>query len=102
MCACSPDYKHTPGGPYYFQTFVNDYKVTFTPEGEITAAEAAADESAGKAYCIAWFNERGRIAVFEKRLRRKTFLREVYRYKGDRLVEVRGVDADGKENVQNY
>ncbi len=102
LSACARSYTHAPGGPYYFQTFVDDYQVPYTPKGEITAAEAASNESTGHPYCIAWFNEQGRIAVFEKRMRGKIFFRVTYTYQDGKLVKVQGVDADGKQRVQTF
>ena len=103
VSACdSTTYTHAAGGPYYFETFAADYKVPFTPKNEITQAQATTDEAAGNAYCIASFNEQGLVSTFEKRLKGKTFFRFVYTYKEGKLVEARGVNADGKESVQAY
>ncbi len=65
-------------------------------------ADAAAAEAAGKAYCIAWFNEQGRVSIFEKRFHGKTFFRVEYFYKDGNIIKAQGIDADGKTDVQNY
>ena len=95
-------YTHQPGGPFYFETFVDNYSIPYTPKNEISKAEAESRKVKGASYCIAYFNHQGLVSSFEKRLGGKLFFHVQYVYTDGRLAQQRVVNSDGQENVFTY
>lgn len=87
-----PEYR--PGGPYYYKSWIN-YHLPYQPAGEISLSEAQALERKGYAYCIAFFDEQGRILSFEKTYQSAVEFKVTYFYVDGVLRREGVIDSNG-------
>ena len=68
----------------------------------MTETEAQAHAEKGASVYKAWFNDQRLVSKVEKHYRGTLLMQVTYIYKNEKLVEIRGVDENGKETVRSY
>ncbi len=82
----------------YYGSFAG-YDLPMKPIEEISKEEALSRDT----YCLAYYDDGGRLIRFEKYLKHQLFFRHNYDYdENGRLKEMRGRNADGVETVWHF
>ena len=86
------------GGPYFYESF-STYHIPFRPVNEISQSEAVSRP----AYCVAYFDNSGKIVSFEKYLKGEQVFIDKYFYDADGFLKRReGKNRDGELKVHYY